>query len=327
LKRLRFAVIGIVIASFCVTLVPAAQAAKIFSVGVAYDTGGPGDHSYNDAVAAGIDVAKKLYAINVSATVTIGTESDRELRIRSLVKKGCKLVIVVGGEYAASLKIVARAYPARRFAIVNDATVNLPNVASLVFAEKQGGYLAGVAAALVSKTRKIGLIGNSGQARDYRTGFIAGARSTRKSVGVQTRYRDNSWGALATSMIANGVDVIFLTTAGSDSEVFNAVITANAAGKEVGLIGLEPDQYLTLAKSAKKYILASVVKRADRAVINVIAKAVSGRPLKDVLDPVTGTYGRRYGIADGGIEISLWTPSVAKFNKEINAAAIRVGEL
>jgi basic membrane protein A len=327
MKRRRITLIGILVASMCVTFIPGAQAVRSLSVGVAYDTGGPGDHAYNDAVAAGIVVAKKLYPINVIATVTVGSESDRELRIRSLVKKGCRLVIVVGSEYAASLRIVAKDYPARQFAIINDATVNSLNVASLVFADEQGGYLAGVAAALVSKTAKIGVIGKTGQSRDFRTGFIAGARSTKKKISIQTRYAKHSWGAFATAMIAAGVDVIFLTTPGSDSEVFDAVISANAQGKNVGLIGLEPDQYLTLTASAKKYVLASVVKRADRAVVNAIAKAVAGRSLKDVLDSVAGTFGRRYGIADGGIEISLWSATIAKFNQEINTAAIRAGEL
>jgi basic membrane protein A len=327
MSRVHKYFIGILVAIMCATGIPAAQAARILSVGVAYDTGGPGDHSYNDAVAEGIVVSKKLYAITVTATVTVGSETDRVHRIRALVKKGCQLVIVVGSDYAQALRIVAKQYPARQFAIVNDATIKSLNVASLVFAEDQGGYLAGVAAALVSKTGKIGLIGYTGQSRDFRTGFIAGARSTRKKIFIQTKFGRQSWGVLASDMMTNGVDVIFLTTTGSDSEVFTAMIRANAQGKTVGLIGVEPDQYLTLAPSARKYILASVVKRADKMVINVIAKAVGGRTLKDVLDPVLGTYGRRYGIADGGIEISLWSVGIAQYSAAINAAAIKAGEL
>lgn len=327
MTRICRVLIGILVLSMCATLTPAAQAAAPMSICVAYDTGGPGDHSFNDAVAAGMVVAKKLYAINVTATVTIGSETDRQLRIRSLVKKDCALVIAVGSGYATSLKAVAMDYPSRQFAIVNDAKVDALNVACLVFAEGQGGYLAGVAAALVSKTAKIGFIGNSGQAKDFRTGFISGARSVKKTIGIQAKYGSTSWGALAKVMIASGVDVIFLTTNGSDSEVFNAVISANTHGKNVGLIGLEPDQYLTLAASARKYVLAFVVKRVDKAVVNAVAEAVAHRSLTDVLDPVVGIYGRRYGISDGGIEISLWSPSIAKFNKVINAAAIRAGEL
>lgn len=327
MKWLRQASIGILAAVLCATFVPAAHAARILSVGVAYDTGGPGDHSYNDAVAAGIAEAKKLNVISVSATVTVGSESDRELRIRSLIKKGCNLVIVVGGDYASAVKIVAKGNPTRQFAIVNDATVKLRNVESLVFSERQGGYLAGVAAALVSKTGKIGLIGTKGQVKDSRIGFISGARSTKKSIVIQTRYRKQLWGTLATSMIADGVDVIFLTTTGSDAEVFTAVTSANTHGKNVGLIGIEPDQYLTLVASARKYILASVVKRVDRVVVDAITKAVAGQTLKDPLDPLIGSHGRRYGIADGGIEISLWGATIAKYNQAINAAALKAGEL
>ncbi|MEK6648834.1 MAG: BMP family ABC transporter substrate-binding protein [Actinomycetota bacterium] len=318
---------GVVIALLSTTLAPSAQAITTTSICVAYDIGGPGDHSFNDAVAAGIITAKKRSAIVVDATVTIGSDADRELRIRSLVKKGCDLVIVVGSAYAPAVKIVATEYADHQFAIVNDASVDLLNVASLVFAEDQGGYLAGVAAALVSKKAKIGLIGNSSQSSDYESGFIAGARATKKKIAIVTKYGEDSWGALAETMIASGVDVIFLTTAGSGSEVFNVVVGANKNGKKVGLIGVEPDQYVTLAASARKYILASVVKRVDRAVVNVIGEAVAGRSLTDLLDPVLGICGHRYGITGGGIEFSLWSGTVAKFSKAINTAAQKAAKL
>ena len=327
MKCRRLAYVAVLVAVMCATVLPAAQAAKVVRIGVAYDTGGPGDHSFNDAVAAGIVVAKKLYGVTVTATVTIGSEADREMRIRSLVTKGCDLVIVVGSEYAASVRKLAMDYPTHQFAIVNDASVDVLNVESLVFSERQGGYLAGYSAALVSKNAKIGLIGDSRQTSEYRTGFIAGARATGKKILVQFKYGNRSWGALAKKMIASGVDVIFLTTAGSDSDVFNAVISANRHGKTVGLIGLEPDQYLTLVASARKYILGSVVMRVDKAIVNAVSESVAGRSLLDVLDPVAGIYGRQYGISDGGIEISLWSPTIAKFNEAINAAARRAAKL
>lgn len=327
MTRRRLTLVGLLITAMCATIAPVARAATILSVGVAYDTGGPGDHSFNDAVAAGITMAKKLSEINVTATVTIGTDADRELRIRSLVKKGCDLVIVVGSAYASSVKKVAIDYPTHQFVIVNDATVDLLNVASLVFNERQGGYLAGVAAALVSKKAKIGLIGNASQSSGYKSGFIAGARATKKKIVIQTKYGNDSWGALAEAMIGSGVDVIFLTTEGSDDEVLKAVVSANEARKSIGLIGVEPDQYVTLTANARKYILASVVKRVDRAVVNAIGEAVAGRSLTDVLDPAIGIYGHRYGITDGGIEISLWSPSAARFSKEINAFALKAARL
>ena len=81
-----------------------AQATPLLSVCVAYDVGGPGDHSFNDAVSAGLIAAAKRYQISLESTVTIGSAEDRELRIRTFAKKSCDLTIVVGSAYAESVK-------------------------------------------------------------------------------------------------------------------------------------------------------------------------------------------------------------------------------
>jgi basic membrane protein A len=64
------------------TMLPLAQATAPLHVGVAYDTGGPGDHSFDDAVVRGLAIAQKRFPIQVSATVTVGSDADRELRLR-----------------------------------------------------------------------------------------------------------------------------------------------------------------------------------------------------------------------------------------------------
>lgn len=304
---------------------PSAQAATPIRVGVAYDTGGPGDHSFDDAVAQGLGMAKKRFQFQVTATVTIGSDADRELRLRSLVAKDCNLVIAVGGNYASALRKVALDFPSTQFVIVNDASISMLNVTSLVFSENQGGYLAGVTAALASKTGKIGLVGVKPSM--YESGFTAGARDVKKDITVDARYGTDSSVRLTNGLISAGSDVIFLTTLGSDSEVLNAVVGANKSGTKVGLILVEPDQYVTLPAGAKKYILASLVKRVDKAIVDVIAESSSGRTVIDVLDASLGIYGRRYGIQNGGIELSLWSPLVSKYRKVINLAAAKAAKL
>lgn len=323
----KFVALVVVAATSIATFLPTAQAAEPFVIGVAYDTGGPGDHSFNDAVLDGITLAKKRFQIQVIASVTVGSDADREVRLRSLIEKGANSVIAVGSRYATAVKNVSQAYPSRQFAIVNDATVDALNVASLVFAEDEGGYLAGTAAALVSKTGKIGLIGSSGQSSKYVRGFSLGARAAKKDISIESKYATDSWGMLATAMIAAGVDVIFLTTSGSDSDVINSVVSANKKGSKVSLIVMEPDQYVTLAAGTKKYILASVMKRVDKAVLNYLSESVAGRSVIDILDPQLGVYGRRYGIQNGGIELSLWSPAVIKYRKAIYLAAAAAAKL
>ncbi len=313
------------LASILFVSTPTAQAADPLRVGVAYDTGGPGDHAFDDAVAQGLAMAKKRFSIQVTATVTVGSDSDRELRLRSLVAKTCNPIIAVGSAYASAVRIVALENPSTQFVIVNDASINMLNVTSLVFSENQGGYLAGMTAALASRTGKIGLVGT--QTSQYESGFTAGARDVKKDITIDARYGADSSATLTSGLISAGSDVIFLTTPGSDSDVLNVVVSANKKGAQVGLILIEPDQYVTLSLGTKKFILASLVKRVDRAIVDVLAESSSGRTVIDVLNASLGTYGRRYGIRNGGIELSLWSPRVSKYRKVINSAAAKASKL
>ncbi|MDP1719719.1 MAG: BMP family ABC transporter substrate-binding protein [Candidatus Nanopelagicaceae bacterium] len=319
---LSLAVLALSVTTFAAT----SQAAPNLRIGIAYDIGGPGDHAFNDAVADGIALAKKRFQIQVVATVTTGSESDRVLRLKNLIAMGVGPVIAIGGGYTAAVREVAQLYPNHQFVMVNDASIALPNVASLIFAEDQGGYLAGVAAAYTTRTDRIGLVGNSTQSKKYELGFLAGARATKKGLTFDIKYAKDSWGAAAAAMVAGGADVIFLTTTGSDSDVLDAIVSANKIGADAGLIVVEPDQYVTLASGTKKYILASVMKRVDKAILDFISESVAGRSVDDILNPKLGIYGRLYGIQNGGIEISLWSTSLAKYRKSIYLAALKAGK-
>ncbi len=326
----KIALASVVLALSATTLAPSSQAAQPappLRIGIAYDTGGPGDHSFNDAVSNGISMAKKRFHFQVQATVTIGTEVDRVLRLQNHIAMGANSIIAVGSGYAAAVQTVAQLFPSNQFAIINDATISKLNVASLVFAENQGGYLAGIAAAYATKKGRIGLLGSSTQSNKYELGFIAGAQAVKKNLTFDIAYVKDSAGSAAAAMIAGGVDIIFLTMAGSDSEVINAIVRANKSGAGTGLIVIEPDQYVTLASGTKKYIVASVMKRVDKVVVDFISESLAGRSVIDVLDPKTGIYGRQYGIHNGGVEISLWSPALAKYRKPIYIAALKAGKL
>ena len=223
--------------AFSLLLVPANAATRL-KIGVAYDTGGRGDYSFNDAVAVGIEDAKSRYHIEVLATVTIGSDADRELRLNSLISKGAKFIIAVGKGYAGAIERASIANPKVQFGIVNDASVNSLNVSSLVFNEKQAGYLAGAAAALISKSNKIGMLGGISQNKDYELGFSRGAKSIKKGITVSVIYGSDQFGSLAKEQIIDGIDVIFIAVAGSASEVLATVVDANKSGSKIALIGI-----------------------------------------------------------------------------------------
>ncbi len=122
---------------------------------MAYDVGGRGDQSFNDAAAAGLDKAvKELGVQSKEAAATNGeAESARQERLQQLIDAGYTNVVAVGFAYAKSVGAAAKANPDVKFAIVDDASSDSagPNVDQITFAEEQGSYLVGAAAALKSK--------------------------------------------------------------------------------------------------------------------------------------------------------------------------------
>jgi basic membrane protein A len=300
-----------------------ADAAGQLNVGVAFDIGGRGDKSFNDAAAAGLEKAQKQFDFNLEAVVTDGTSSDREKRIRSLLTKNCNPIIAIGSGYAPTLQALAVEFPSTQFAIINDASVAALNVTSLVFADTQGAYLAGFSAAQVSKTGKVAMIANSNQADIYKDGFSAGVFASKKKVIPIVKYVSGSYSVATNQVLDAGADVVFVATQGSDSEVFKSIVARNAKkkGSNIGLINIEPDQYITVTSATKKFLIASVVKRVDKAIFDVIALSTAKKQYLDILDADAGIYGRRYGITGGGIEFTIRSKELAALSDAINIAA------
>ncbi|NBU57933.1 MAG: BMP family ABC transporter substrate-binding protein [Actinobacteria bacterium] len=317
--KLRLAV---AVALIFAVLTPASSSAATLTIGIAYDIGGRGDRSFNDAAAAGLEKAKKQFDFTLEAVVTDGTSDDREKRVRALIAKNCNPIIAIGRGYAPTLQALAVEFPSTQFAIINDASVAALNVTSIIFADTQGAFLAGFSAAQISKTGKVAMIANSDQADMYKDGFSAGVLASKKKVSPIVKYVSGSYSLPTSQVIAAGADVIFLATQGSDAEVLKVIVAKNAKKKLVmGLINVEPDQYLTVTNDSKQYLLATVVKRVDKAIFDLISKTVSSNEYLDFLNADVGIYGHRYGITGGGIEFSIRSKELQAKSGAINIAA------
>jgi len=308
----------------------ASNAAPVVNVCVAYDLGGPGDRSYNDAVLAGLTKAKKTLNFNYEGFITDGSAIDREKRIRAMIAKGCSPILAIGFGYTKLLKNLAIEFPTQQFSILNDASIASLNITSLIFNDVQVGYLAGSAAARVSKTNKVALIANSTNL-NLESGFTLGATAAKKKVNITSKSAATGLGDLARSLIAEGNDVIFVAISGSDNEIFSAVVKYNESKKkdapEVGVITIEPDQYLTVTPANQKYLLGAVTKRVDNAMLDLVTSAVRNQQITDILDPVQGIYGRSYGITGGNIELSIWAPKLLAFKSPLATATRTAAKL
>jgi basic membrane protein A len=306
------------------------NAATAVNICVAYDLGGPGDRSYNDAVLAGLTKAKKTLNFTFEGFITDGSAADREKRLRAMIAKGCSPILAIGSGYAKLMTNLSAEFPNQQFSILNDASVASLNVASLIFNDKQVGYLAGSAAARVSKTGKVALISNSANL-NLETGFALGANAAKKKVKITSKSATTGLADLTKSLIAEGNDVIFVAVAGSVNEIFAATVKYNEAKKknaaEVGVITIEPDQYLTVTSANQRYLLGAISKRVDNAILDLVASAIKDQQISDILDPVQGIYGRSYGITGGNIELTIWAPKLLAFKASIAAASRTAAKL
>ncbi|MCX5194831.1 BMP family ABC transporter substrate-binding protein [Streptomyces sp. NBC_00249] len=291
------------------------------SAAIAYDVGGRGDQSFNDAAYAGLEQAKKELKVDGSeAEPTEGEgEADKVQRLTELARKGNNPVIGVGFSYAPAIKKVAPKFPNTTFGIIDDTSVTGPNIANLVFNEEQGSYLAGVAAAKVSKTGTVGFIGGVEVPliKKFEAGFTQGVKDTNPNAKVLSHYlsqppnfegfsKPDLGKATANGFIDGGADVVYAAAGLAGSGAIEA-----AAGKGKWAIGVDSDQYnqAGLAKY-KEHILTSVTKDVSDSVFNLVKSVKDGKP----------TVGEiRYGLDKDGVGLADSNPEYKKMADVIAA--------
>jgi len=274
-------------------------------VGLAYDIGGRGDQSFNDAAAAGLDKAKSDLGVEATEAEAGAGESDaaKEERLRVLADSGHDPIIAVGFAYSGPLAAVATEFPEVDFAIVDDANAKGENISNLVFAEEEGSFLVGAAAALKSESDNVGFIGGVQVPliKKFEAGFTAGAKAVKPDIEVQTTYLtqppdftgfgDPAKGRTAAQgMFDAGADVVYHAAGGSGGGLFEAAAAAGTLA-----IGVDSDQYETAAPDVRDVILTSMVKRVDVAVFDFVSSVAEGQ---------SEAGERVYDLEQGGVDYS-----------------------
>ncbi|MDN3024425.1 BMP family ABC transporter substrate-binding protein [Streptomyces sp. S.PB5] len=289
-------------------------------IGLAYDIGGRGDQSFNDAAYAGFQQADKEFGIGGRDVQPNDGESeaDKVQRLTELAKSGHNPVIGVGFIYASAVKEVAAKFPNTTFGIIDDEQVKAPNVADLVFSEEQASYLAGVAAAKASKAKHVGFIGGVDipLIHKFGAGFEQGVKSVDPSIKIESQYltetpaeggfsSPDKGKEAASGQIEKGADVIYHAAGLSGQGVIS-----EAAANKVWAIGVDSDQYNQSAlKDYKDYILGSALKNVGGAVYELAKSVYEGKPLTGVVRGDLKSGG--VGFADSNPKYKAMTDVVA----------------
>jgi len=276
--------------------VPAADT----TVGLVYDIGGRGDLSFNDSAAEGLDRAYSEMGIGFGEASPNDDGSNRA-ELLQLAADANPIVIGVGFLFAGDAAAVAAENPDTNFAVIDDAMLNFdtgepigPNVAGLIFAEEQGSYLVGVAAALKSESGKVGFIGGVccfGLIEKFEAGFRAGVASVDSSIEVVSEYitdapdfdgfnQPDRAQVIATTMYEDGADIVYHAAGGAGNGMFQAAKDySEDNGTKVWGIGVDSDQYNTIGAvdaSLQEYVLTSMLKRVDVAVYEILKAQEEG---------------------------------------------------
>lgn len=280
-------------------------------VGLAYDVGGRGDKSFNDSAVAGLDKAKAEFGFESEELSPNASGSDRGDNLRQLAEDGFNPVIAVGFAYAESLQAVATDFPETTFLIVDDSSVKLDNVKALLFAEEQGSFLVGAAAALKSTKGNVGYIGGVEVPllKKFEAGFVAGAKQVKPDIRTQVKYLSqppdfSGFGSpdkgkeTANGMYDAGADVIYAAAGGSGIGVFQSALAKKALA-----IGVDSDQYESVGDpTLQPVILTSMLKRVDVAVYESLKKFLNDEqiPAQSVFDLSTDGVG--YSTSGGFVD-------------------------
>ena len=292
--RSKSALAGVLLALAVAAAAPVL--AQEFVPAVVFDMGGKFDKSFNEAAYVGAERFRKETGI-AYRDFEVTNEAQREQALRTMARRGAHVVVGIGFAQANSVEKVAKEFPKVKFAII-DGVVDLPNVQSIVFKEHEGSFLVGMAAAMASKTGKVGFVGGMDipLIRKFALGYEEGARHVNARIEVlqnMTGTTPAAWndptrgGELARSQFDRGADVVYAAAGATGLGVLQAA-------KDKGRLAIGVDSNQNHLQPG--VVLTSMIKRVDLAVYESFRTAKDG----------TWKPGRRVlGVAEGGVGYAL----------------------
>ncbi len=276
---------------------------------VLFDLGGKFDKSFNESAFNGA----QRWAEETGGSyneVEIQSDAQREQAIRRFAEAGNNPIVMAGFSWASALGEVAADYPDTKFQII-DMVVDAPNVRSIVFAEEQGSYLVGVAAAMASETGTVGFIGGMDipLIRNFACGYVQGVLAANPDATVianMTGTTPAAWNdpvkgsELTLAQISQDADVVYAAAGGTGVGVLQT-----AADEGILSIGVDSNQnYLHPGM-----VLTSMLKRVDNAVYDALMAGDALEAGFNVMD-----------LANGGVGYALDEHNEALITDEMKAA-------
>jgi basic membrane protein A len=284
-----------------------------------------GDRSFYDSSNAG---ASKLEAEGVTVKrIECGNEKHTEQIYNAA--EAADVVVLVGWEFF-DVEAVAPEYPDTKFIWIDNATsAPVANVLNITYAQNEGSFLAGYAAAKVSETGIIGAMGGQDQdtINDFIVGYKQGALYANPDIKVEVIYSndydDPAIGKeCALTLNEKGADVVFQIASKCGDGVFEAA-------QEEGFyaIGVDSDQKYI----APEVIICSMRKEVGESIYYAVKQYMEKGDDSGlfgttwIADMATGYVGLAYGEEGSVQQISDEVKAeIEELSKKIIAGEITV---
>ena len=270
-------------------------APKGLKIGMVTDVGGLNDKSFNEASWAGTqDGATKVGG--TAQNIVTAKPADYAANIQTFVDQKYDVIVTVGFALGDATLKAATANPTVKFigvdqfiCVAKDATdkkcLGTPpaNYQGIVFAEAQAGYLVGVVAGTLSKSKVIGAVGGINTIPpvvSYIRGYENGAHSVDANIKVLIQYADtditkafnepDKGKSIAEQMIGQKADWLFQVAGGTGVGVLQAACAAT------GVYGIGVDVDQAPAFPDLKCVVTSAEKHIALAVSTLLQKVKAG---------------------------------------------------
>jgi basic membrane protein A and related proteins len=259
---------------------------KQFKIGLVTDTGGVDDRGFNQFSIAGLKRAES--ELGVTTRVYVSNSADDYLpNLQAAVQDGNDLVVAVGFLLGPSVVQAAKVSSDTSFAGVDEffggdpcettpscETKSQPNVVGMIFPTEQAGYLAGIVAAMITKTKVVSTVGGKKipPVDNWIAGYMQAVKDTDPSIKELNAYSDDfddqaKCKEIALDQIANKSDVVFQVAGKCGLGALDA-----ACEKSVNAIGVDADQSF-----AGPCVVTSALKPLESSVFAIIKQFVDGQ--------------------------------------------------
>ena len=252
---------------------------KDFKLGMVTDLGSVNDKSFNQSAWEGLQRLNKDKGYEVKY-LEPKADSEVEPSLLQFVNSKTDLTWATSSTLADAVTTIAGNNPDAKLGIVDAEVEGIENVVSVSFKENEGAFLAGVVAASMTETDKIGFVGGMEipVIQRFHAGFEAGVKAVNPDATVVANYvgvfnRVDMGKSAASTMYNDGVDIIFHAAGGTGNGVFNEAQERFGNGEKVWVIGVDKDQSLEFGDDIT---LTSMMKNVDNAVYEISEKTAEG---------------------------------------------------